>query len=117
AVGVGAEQDDLVGVEFLGDGARVAVNHPPRDVRPEVQPLRRKGKRTWLCPGHIAIVPEGQLRLLASVEARIRAGTDLPSTWQKVKLRKLSSKIEKFKNGAGFDLIAAKLGIPKPRKQ
>ncbi|HQI28326.1 MAG TPA: hypothetical protein PLT20_09605 [Sedimentisphaerales bacterium] len=39
------------------------------------------------------------------------------STWQKVRLRPLGDKIEKFKNEGGFELIAAALGVPRPVKK
>jgi hypothetical protein len=47
----------------------------------------------------------------------IRQNHDASSTWQKVKLRSLQQEILKFKNETGFELIAEKLGIPRPRKE
>ena len=46
----------------------------------------------------------------------IREHHDATSSWQKVRLRKLQDEIEPFKNEAGFELIAEKLGISKPAK-
>jgi len=46
----------------------------------------------------------------------IKEHHDATSTWQKVRLRNLAAQIEQFKNGLGFDLIANRLGIPRPKK-
>lgn len=46
----------------------------------------------------------------------IREHHDATTSWQKVRLRNLQEQIEPFKGEAGFELIAEKLGIPRPTK-
>jgi hypothetical protein len=46
----------------------------------------------------------------------IRKHHDARSTWEKVRLRGLERRIERFKAEAGFEQIAKTLGIERPRK-
>jgi hypothetical protein len=48
--------------------------------------------------------------------AFVREHHDATPTWQKVRLKSLAAEIEPYKGGAGFELIAKALGIPRPRK-
>jgi hypothetical protein len=47
----------------------------------------------------------------------VRLHHDASSSWQKVKLRNLEAEIDLFKNAAGFELIAERLGVSRPRRQ
>ncbi len=47
----------------------------------------------------------------------IREHHDAASMWQKVRLGSLREEIEPFKNELGFELIAKKLGVERPRKR
>jgi hypothetical protein len=46
----------------------------------------------------------------------IRDHHDATSTWQRVRLRSIAAEIECFKNEAGFEHVAEKLGVLRPRK-
>lgn len=46
----------------------------------------------------------------------VRRHHDARSSWQKVMLRGLDSRILRYKDEAGFELIAEALGIPKPTR-
>ena len=63
AIGERAEQDYLVGMKLLGDGAGVAMDHPHGDVSSPVHALGRKGKRAGMGFGHAAIVLNGPMAL------------------------------------------------------
>lgn len=46
----------------------------------------------------------------------IRRHHDSSSTWQKVKLLGMDRRIRRYKDEAGFELIAKALGVPKPTR-
>ena len=45
----------------------------------------------------------------------IKERHDATSSWQKVMLRNIEAEIECYKNQAGFDLVAQRLGVPRHR--
>jgi hypothetical protein len=47
----------------------------------------------------------------------IRKHHEKTSTWQKVRLRQLDKKIERYKNEEGFEQIAITLGIARPKRK
>src|SRR5262249_33743357 len=59
-VGIGPEQDDLVGVELLGDGARVPADHAHRNIGAAIVALCGERKRRMSGGCHAAILPGRQ---------------------------------------------------------
>ncbi len=56
AIGVRAEQDDLVGPKFLGNRARVTPDQARRNLGAEIEAFGWKRKRTRLWARHAAIL-------------------------------------------------------------
>ncbi|MBX9718195.1 MAG: hypothetical protein K2X36_05055 [Microbacteriaceae bacterium] len=46
----------------------------------------------------------------------VRAHHETKTSWHKVRLRGLGAEIERYKNEAGFELIAERLGVPRPTR-
>jgi hypothetical protein len=46
----------------------------------------------------------------------IREYHDASTSWQKVRLRNMGSELENYRDEKGFELIARKLGVPKPMR-
>lgn len=47
----------------------------------------------------------------------VRAHHDTRTSWQKVHLRGLGAEIEPYKDEGGFELIAQRLGVPRPTRE
>jgi hypothetical protein len=59
AIGMGSEQDDLVGMEVLGDSPRVPTDQLLWDALPQVHALRRKREGAFVGDGHTRILRHG----------------------------------------------------------
>lgn len=65
AVGVRAEQNDLVGFELFGYGSGVAAYHAHGHVGPGVEALGRKRERPWVFLRHEIIISAASRRGLS----------------------------------------------------
>lgn len=65
---------------------------------------------------HEGIIGEREPEFYTLPRDFIRQHLDVKSSWQKVRFRNLEADMQSHKGAPGFELIAEKLGIPRPRK-
>src|SRR5260370_29575358 len=105
-VGVGAEQDDLVRLELLGNLARETADRGQRNVRRTVAiaAIPLGVLRGWVFLGHVAILPPVRRRAYAGQRAgKVVAGR--PSRWYHLRLEKNSGKTYPRKGSSNADRV------------